>query len=686
MTCRNEIFVSLAIIVCGVVACGAEQKTIVVDITPDMGLVAARDSVRDLRKKGRTGLVVVRLGAGRYELARPLELDGRDSNVIWGAKRGTDVRISGGRLVRTIPERVTDEGLLSRILGKARGKVVQFDLTEIAVDDWGDYLYNYEDAMQQRVAKTWNEGEFTMGSHPPPNGTTSAGRMELFVDDRPMTLARMPNGVFYHVDTLLGRIEHQGPGDGYDCSAVGRFTCREELPAAWEREPDVHVCGCWCHDWAEQHQRVVYFDRIKRELGLSEPYHQYMYRSGSYFYGFNLLCELDEPGEWYVDRRTRRLLAWLPERKGGAQRIELSMSGRIVEMEGATNVVFHGVVFEASRNSAVRMKDSERCLLDDCVVRNVGQHALIVEDGHSCGARNCHFSGMGGGGAFLVDNNRVSLEPSGHFVEDCDMHDFGRWNRMYRPGVCLSGVGMRAVRNRIHDAPHAAILFFGCELLIQSNEIYRVNRETRDCGSIYSGRSWLLRGNRILDNYLHDIVGLDGAYTRTIYLDDSTSDTLIAGNRFERCMWAVFVGGARDNVITNNVFVDCPCALHVDARGRDWQKPHIDRRIKEMLENGTLYGVPYGTGPYAEKYPALRELPGPDPYSPVGNRIENNVFDRGKGEWIARYGGKRVKNPEEWWHDGLSVEELAELGTFRKNVVDCKAIETDQHKNVEPKP
>lgn len=42
MTCRNEIFVSLAIIVCGVVACGAERKTIVVDITPDMGALKVR--------------------------------------------------------------------------------------------------------------------------------------------------------------------------------------------------------------------------------------------------------------------------------------------------------------------------------------------------------------------------------------------------------------------------------------------------------------------------------------------------------------------------------------------------------------------------------------------------------------------------------------------------------------------
>lgn len=654
-----------ALLCAGMMAWGGER---VVEAQGD--LAKTRDAVRALRAQGVVEPITVRLPAGRYACGRPLALDARDSNVAWLAAPGAEVRIAGGILVSTAPAPVTDPALLARLPAAARGQVVQYDLAQLGITDTGDYLYNLEDEVQSRVASTWGQGEFVMGSHPPPAGYASAGRMELFVDDRPMTIARTATNVVFHIDRLLGTMTRTGPGGGTICSPEGRFTVQEEIPAAWSAEPDLHVCGCWCRDWAEQHQRVDRLDRATRTMELSQPYHQYRYRAGNPFFAFNLLCELDEPGEWYFDRATRKLLVWLPGKAGEAHRVELSMSGRLVELAGATNVVFRGVTFETCRNAAVRMKNCEDCRLEDCEVRNVGHHALIVEDGHRCGARACRFHDMGGGGAFLVDGNRATLEPSGHFAENCDMHHFGRWNRMYRPGVCLAGIGMRATGNRIHDAPHAAILFFGCDLLMQSNEIFRVNRETKDCGAFYSGRSWMLRGNRILDNFFHDIIGLGGAYTRTVYLDDSMADTLIAGNRFERCTWAIFIGGSRENVITNNVFVDCPNAFYVDARGRGWQKPHIDGRLREIASKGTLHGLSLKSGVYVEKYPAVTNLPGADPYSPVLNVVEHNIFERGDGTWIARYGNPGIRNSSEWWHDCMSIEEQMSLGTFRNNVID----------------
>lgn len=652
------------------VGCDRER---VVRIGPNSDLAAVRDDIRfwrsqDLSRKGLK--VIVELSAGRYEVAQPVVLGREDSRVEWRAAPGADVRISGGRLVSAVPERVTSPKLLGLLPEKSREHVVQYDLARLGIVDWGDYLYNFENDVQRRVANMWGQGEFSMGSFPPPRESRSAGRMELFVNDRPLRIARSAPGVVYHVDKLLGKILHAGPGKGYDCSDEAWFTVKEPIPSAWADEPDPHVCGCWCRDWAEQHQRVVRLDAESRTMELSRPWHQYRYKSGAYFYGFNMLCELDEPGEWYIHRKSGKLLVWLPEEGGEMPRVELSMASRIFELSEVEDVSFRRLTFEACRNSAVKMKDCVDCTLDSCVVRNVGQHALVVEDGARCGARMCEFYGMGGGGAWLVDGNRKTLRRSDHFVEGCDIHDFGRWNRMYRPGVCLSGIGMRAEKNRIHDSPHSAILYFGCNLLIRSNEIARVCSGSMDCGALYTGRSWLLRGNRIIDNYVHDIIGLNGNRTRTIYLDDSVAQVEISGNRFERCTWTVYVGGARECVITNNVFVDCPGALHVDKRGQNWQKPHIDGRLKELSEKGTLGGISCREGPYVEAFPAVRNLPGPNPYDPVLNVIAHNRFVLGKAEWIKKYVPKLVGNPR-WWRDGeVTDEELAKWGVFADNSVD----------------
>ena len=644
----------------------------VVRVEPGANLDAVRDRIRAWRAEDAARAnekVTVELAAGRYELKGPVSLGPEDSHVEWRAAPGAEVRLAGGLLVTTPPAPVADREILGLLPEKARGKVVQYDLAALGVTDWGDYLYNLEDGIQRRVANMWGQGEFVMGSHPPPKGYGSVGRMELFVDDRPLTVARSAKGVVYHIESLTGPvIEEKCREQGR--SKVGKFIAKEEIPSAWAKEPDPFVCGCWCHDWAEQHQRIEKLDLATRAFELSKPYHQYLYAKGAYFYGFNMLCELDEPGEWYIHRKTGKLVVWMPELEGGAPRVELSMASRLFELEGATDVVFRGLLFETCRNTAVRMKDCRRCLVEDCTIRNVGHHAVIVEDGEACGVRGSRLYGMGGGGVWLADGNRATLKPSGHFVEDCDIHDFGRWNRMYRPGVCLSGVGMRAERNRIHDSPHAAVLYFGCNLAMRSNEVYRVCRGSKDCGAFYSGRSWMLRGNRIEGNYIHDVIGLDGAMTRTVYLDDSIAQVDVVGNRFERCTWAIFIGGARECVVTNNVFVDCPGAIYVDKRGMNWQKPHIDGRLKELAAKGTAYGLSCRQGPYVDAFPAVKDLPGPNPYEPVLNVIAHNKFIRGKAEWIEKYAPKMKDDPR-WWRSGeVKDEELVKWGVFEDNVVD----------------
>lgn len=655
----------------------AEDGAWAVKVVPGADLNAVRDRIRAWRAEKAMraqAKVTVELAQGRYELSAPITLGPRDSHVTWIAAPGAEVRVAGGLLVTTAPEPVVDREILDLLPEKARSKVVAYDLHKLGIDDWGDYLYNFEDDVQRRVANTWGQGEFTMGSHPPPPGQRSSGRLELFVDDRPLTVARSAAGTFYHVDRLLGKVFRKGPGKGIDCAQEAWFTVKEALPASWAKEPDLHVCGCWCRDWAEQHQRVVALDLSTRTLKLSRPWHQYCYTSGAYFYGFNLLSELDEPGEWYVHRKTGKLVVYLPD--GGARRVELSRASRLFELTGAKDVVFRGLVFETCRNSALRMKDCTDCRVEACTIRNVGQHALIVEDGERCGARGCRFYGMGGGGVWLADGNRATLKPSGHFVEDCDIHDFGRWNRMYRPGVCLSGVGMRAERNRIHDSPHAAVLYFGCNLLMRSNEVYRVCGGSKDCGAFYTGRSWMLRGNKIVGNYIHDVIGLGGAPTRTIYLDDSVAQVEIVGNRFERCTWAIFIGGARECVVTNNVFVDCPGAIYVDKRGMNWQKPHIDGRLRELAAKGTVYGLSCRQGPYVDAFPAVKDLPGPHPYEPVKNVIAHNRFVRGEAEWIGKYAPKRANDPR-WWRDGdVTDAELRAWGVFADNAVDNASLTT----------
>jgi len=187
-------------------------------------------------------------------------------------------------------------------------------------------------------------------------------------------------------------------------------------------------------------------------------------------------------------------------------------------------------------------------------------------------------------------------------------------------------VGLRAAHNLIHNAPHQAIAFSGNDHEIEFNEIYSVCLQSNDAGAIYAGRDWTQRGTIIRHNYLHHVSGYQDRGAKGVYLDDMYCGTEISGNVFHKVANAVHIGGGRDNVVENNIFVDCAQAVHVDARALAQARGHADRWIEEARTKGTLSGIRYKEPPYAERWPSLVAILDEEPKAPKGNVIHHNIF------------------------------------------------------------
>jgi hypothetical protein len=339
-------------------------------------------------------------------------------------------------------------------------------------------------------------------------------------------------------------------------------------------------------------------------------------------------------------------------------------------MKGVSHVSLQGLTLEAARGTAVTMQDCTQCRVVRCTLRNLGVHAVTVQDGKDDGIVGCDMYNMGGGGVYLVGGDRKTLTPSGHFVENCHIHHFGRWDRMYRPGIVMSGVGHRASHNLIHDAPHSAIIFGGNDHVIEYNEIHSVCFDSNDCGAIYTGRSWIIRGHKIRYNYLHHIAGRKGRPCKGIYLDDSFAAATVFGNVFYKVNYAIFLGCGRDNIFDNNVFVDCPGAMHIDSRALGWQKPHIEGRLKQVREKGTLRGIRFREPPYSTRYPQLLTLIDDDPAYPKGNVVRHNIFWMGDGQDLRRM-THGAEPPPNWWNH------------IDPKIADCIQVE-DNLVNIDP--
>lgn len=563
---------------------------------PFATLEGARDAIRLLKDNGDRDGIEVRLREGTYSLGHPFELSERDSGtrdrpIVFRPHNQESVTLSGGHALSDF-EPVDDEKIRGRLPEHAREHVVQADLVQAGVNDLGEV---------DQVGK----------------------RTELFYDSRPMTLARYPNDGFMTISDVSGR--EPFTVHGIDGDRRGVFTCNDPRLRAWSQETDIRLHGYWFWDWSDAFQKVIRIDDTRGEIELSEPYHNYGYRPGQRFYALNMLCELDQPGEWFLDRDRAMLYFWPPGNDAEASSV-LSVLSSLITFTNTSWVTVKGLTLEICRGTALEVEGGEGVRISNCCIRNTGSWGVTIEGGMRHSVDGSDISNTGEGGLKLSGGDRVSLTAAGHEACTNHVHDFGRLYRTYRPAFSVEGVGNRVAHNKIHEGPHNAIQLKGNDHVIEFNEIFNVCFETGDVGAFYMGRDWTEQGVIIRYNHFHDVTGpgLHGAMG--VYLDDAASGVTIFGNIFQRVSRAAFVGGGRHNTIENNIFIECEPAVHIDARGLGWMRSHVvpGGIMPERLEH-----MPYKSPPWSERYPELVELNSGDPGEPIGNTVRRNISQQG---------------------------------------------------------
>jgi len=546
----------------------------------------ARAAIAELKKAGRLdGPATVSIRAGTYFLDKSIELAEQDSGTVaapitYQAMSGEKVRLIGGREVQAFAP-VMDPSILARLSNGARKAVVQADLKAQGITDFG-----------------------SMRSRGFGRRTTPAG-LELFFDDQPMTLARWPN----NEDVKIAAIpKDQGANDGHG-GTIGNlpagFYYDGDRPSTWKSFDDIWVHGYWAWDWANSYEAVASIDTTQRLIKTRPPYGQYGFRKGQRLHFLNVLEELDQPGEWYLDRKSGILYFWPPKPISEGRALVSIIEQPVFRLRGASNITIRNVGIECTRGNAIEITGGENNLVAGCTIRNIGDYAVIVRGGRNNGVSQCHVSNCGDGGIDLSGGDRKTLAPAAHFATGNEIHHVARWSKCYVPAIHFTGAGIRVANNLVHDHPHCAILFGGNDHLIELNEIHHVCLETGDVGAIYTGRDWTYRGNVIRHNFIHETGGV-GMGSMGVYMDDCVSGTRIEGNVFWKVQRAVFLGGGRDFVVEDNIFVDCNPSVQLDGRGLDrspvWHNmvyDHMKRRLEEMN---------YKQPPYSTKYPQVLEL------------------------------------------------------------------------------
>lgn len=569
------------------------------------------------KAKGQAARIDIRPGV--YRLTAPIMLDESTSGLTIRGAKGS--RIVGGSILKRWVASIDP-----RISSSAKGHVYECELGDVAPG-----------RLQRRGFGLPRQ---------------NAG-LELFVDGEPMRPAAYPNDGWLRISAV---------------PEPTKLSLDTDRPSTWSKDDEIWTLGYWQFDWAESYEPVASVDGRQVTLGSKPGAYEAM--AGRRVRFLNVLEELDHPGEYVVDRKLRKAFLWPTKPIEKAEVLASEVEAPLIQVKGAQWVNLEGLQVEGGRSGGIQVIGGSHVRIDRCTVRNLGTYGISLEGCNDSAVTGCSLTGLGEFGISLDGGDRKTLTPGNLSARDNHIWAYSRWCRTYQPAVLINGVGNVVAHNWIHDAPHQAILLGGNSHLIEYNRIERVCTETGDAGAIYMGRNPTMRGTLIRFNYLHDLgpkVNTEGNYTGVmgVYLDDCWCGTTIFGNVFDMNGTGIMIGGGRDNVVENNVFLGCQPAIHFDARGIGWAKDFF-KKTTEWGMYDRFAEVSADKPPYTTLYPKLATYLTDDPAFPKGNAIVRNVASGGK--WMNLL-------------DGLTEKDF----TNEANVVIPEALPLDQALRQKPK-
>ncbi|MFC4778802.1 right-handed parallel beta-helix repeat-containing protein [Paenibacillus sp. GCM10023252] len=565
--------------------------------SPFRTLEGARNKIRQLKSSSGlpAGGVIVYVRQGDYTLSQTFSLGSQDSGesgkpVVYSSYPGEKVRLLGGaKLSGSSFTAVSDQAAITRIPSAARPYVKVVSLSAQGVTNYG--------SLQQ----------YGFGF------PTAAADPQLIVDHEPRTLARWPNTGF----VLTGQIYDAGGSleFGQNVDRGPTFGYADARPSGWSQITDVWMNGYWAYDYAIHNLRISSIDTGAKKITAAQKTWAPI-TAGQRYYYYNILEELDTPGEWYLDRSSGMLYYYPLTSLAQSEVLFTQLTDDMISLNSTSHVIWRGMTLEGTRGKGMTVTGGSHIQVTGNLFRSTGLYAVTLAGGTSHSVTNNEMTELGQGGVDVSGGDRSTLTAAGHLVSDNHIHKFSQITRTYTPAVQLGGVGNKVTHNLIHDSPHQAIQFSGNDNIIEYNEIYDVVKETNDSSAIYAYNDFSMWGNKIQYNYFHDIVGEGqgpGIKATAVYLDNYISGTMVVGNIFERCSLAVFIHGGRSNLIADNKIFDSTASINVIKTG---YAPPLD----------SLSGVPYTSSAWTSKYPEIATVLTDRTEDPMYNQLLRNVI------------------------------------------------------------
>lgn len=531
------------------------------EASPFATVAKAKEAIRAMNASNSLpeGGVTVYLRGGTYYMDEGMTFTAEDSGkegsvITYTAYPGESVTISGQIPLEKSWFKAADDAGKSVMIDKnAAEKVMMVDLKEHGITDYGE--------LSTRGYHYFNKGRYAQA--------------ELIVNDENQTLARYPNSGSISV-----------PTENVDAESFG-FKYSDDRISKWKNAKDAYIVGTISINYENNTYPIEKIDTSKKLLTIKEGRINTYYTNG-WFFGQNMLEELDSEGEYYIDRENGKLYYYAPSdfasgnydiglstlktpvfNFNGASYITVSnitmKGGRGYAVIGASDgysipsfkdwmisrgADLNGANFKKGSGSSVYIADIDKYtdaqtfpghvwdgFVDDgdgvnnidvknCNIFNFGSGGIII-NGTSVHLENNHIKNTGGTALYLRGGDLETLTPSDNTIMNNKIHRVGYLQKAYVPAIAMHGVGIHVAYNDIYDAPHCIFNYHGNDHVIEYNKIHDAVKECLDMDAIYTRNEYMpqWRGTVIRNNYIYNIgIFPVGEYTKQLNVSGIRTD------------------------------------------------------------------------------------------------------------------------------------------------------------------
>lgn len=426
---------------------------------------------------------------------------------------------------------------------------------------------------------------------------------DLYVDGDRAAVTRYPqSGTLRCVDTESGDV-----GTGWDKAHTHSkwFIAHKEDLAGLSNLENATVN--YFHYWVDEHSPIESYDResgkltmkYKSRFLMSNRYHE-EFTGNLEYYLENVPERFENPGEWYLDRKSG-MLYYLPKIGQTADNISVLAPtlGVLADISGTSeervkNIRFKNIDFMCSTSEyestkttagvpeddgpfasdsqsvvnahgAININFAQNCSFENCSFTNLGVHAVTINQGcDGIKIDNCKFFDIGAGGVKIFGTRDADAQNSTHHntVSNCEISHCGR---RYAAGCGI--LVCNASCNEISDNTIHGINYSGVSVgwtwgysdgdshdnIIKKNHIYNIgDGRLSDMGGIYLlGRQ---KGTVVTGNVIHDVFCRHyGGWG--IYTDEGSCFVTVENNIVYRTKSGCFHQHyGCDVVVRNNIF------------------------------------------------------------------------------------------------------------------------------------